>query len=136
MTDRKPAGESWESFAERKIREAQADGAFDRLPGLGKPIPDLDEPYDENWWIKKKLRREKLTALPPILAVRLEVEKTLAEIEHLAGELQVRRRLDKLNEKIRAAHFSPIAGPPDGVRPLDVEAVIADWHQRRGHDTR
>jgi hypothetical protein len=61
MTERKPPAVSWESFVERQIREAQEAGEFDSLPGFGKPIPDIDEPYDENWWLKKKARQEKIS---------------------------------------------------------------------------
>ena len=32
------------------------------LPGLGKPIPDIDEPYDPMWWVKKWMKRENLSA--------------------------------------------------------------------------
>ena len=32
--------------AENRIREAIEEGQFDDLPGLGKPIADIDEPYD------------------------------------------------------------------------------------------
>ncbi len=46
--------------AENRIREAMAEGQFDGLPGEGKPIPGIDDPYDENWWIKQWLRREKV----------------------------------------------------------------------------
>jgi hypothetical protein len=49
--------------AENKIRQAMAEGAFDHLPGLGEPIPDLEEPYDPQWWIKKWIRRERLERL-------------------------------------------------------------------------
>jgi hypothetical protein len=80
MTERKPPGEAWESFTERRIREAQAEGAFENLPGFGRPIPGIDEPLDENWWIREKLRREQINAVPPIIAARLEVEKTLVAI--------------------------------------------------------
>lgn len=131
MTDRKPPGETWESFTERRIREAQSAGAFDHLPGFGQPLPDLGDPGDENWWLKQKLRREKITALPPVLAVRLEVERTLEALWRLPNERQVRRKLEQLNEKIRAAHFSPVAGPPDGIRLVDVEATVAEWRRRR-----
>ena len=34
----------WDSLAEQRIREAQASGEFDNLPGFGKPIPGIDEP--------------------------------------------------------------------------------------------
>ncbi len=37
-----------------------AEGAFDNLPGEGKPIPGIDEPYDPLWWIKAWIRRERL----------------------------------------------------------------------------
>jgi hypothetical protein len=129
--ERKPPSESWESFAERKIREAQEAGAFDALPGFGKPIPDLDGPDDPNWWVKKKLREEKLVLLPPILEARLDAEKTLAAIESMTGEQQVRRGLLALNERIRKAHFSVADGPANGVRPVEVEAVVAGWLTRR-----
>jgi hypothetical protein len=55
MSQQKPPDMTWESFAEQQIREAQASGEFDHLPGFGKPIPGLDEPYDEDWWIKMPL---------------------------------------------------------------------------------
>src|SRR5262249_3341711 len=58
MTERKPPGTSWESFIERQIREAQEAGAFENLPGQGKPIPDVGVEYDPDWWAKKLLQRE------------------------------------------------------------------------------
>lgn len=132
MPDRKPPYETWESFAERKIREAQAEGAFDHLPGFGGPLPDLGDPADENWWLKQKLRQENITVLPPVLAARLEIERTLEAVWMSSTETEVRRRLERLNETIRAANYSPIAGPPGGVRPVEIEAVVAEWRQRRG----
>jgi len=129
--ERKPPSETWESFAERRIREAKEAGAFDALPGFGKPIPDLDGPDDPNWWLKKKLREEKIVVLPPILEARLDAEKTLAAVASMATETQVRRSLKALNERIRKAHFSAADGPADGVRTVDVEAVVADWKRAR-----
>jgi hypothetical protein len=49
-----------ETLAENRIRQAMEDGKLDDLPGFGKPIPDIDEPYDPDWWIKKWVKREKL----------------------------------------------------------------------------
>lgn len=47
-------------IAEMKIEEAIQDGEFDHLPGFGKPFEfDMLE-YDPNWWIKQKMRRERL----------------------------------------------------------------------------
>jgi hypothetical protein len=125
----KPSIEKFESFAERKIREAQAEGQFDSLPGFGKPIPDLDGPDDENWWIKSKLRQEGLVILPPILEARRDIERTLEAVRSMHSEHRVRLAIDALNERIRAAHFSPVGGPPDGVRPVDVEVVVTRWRR-------
>src|SRR5215218_2217953 len=65
MTERKPPGVGFETWVERQLREAAERGAFDDLPGAGKPIPDLDKPHDELWWVKQKLRDEGLAWLPP-----------------------------------------------------------------------
>lgn len=50
--------------AENKIRAAIEAGEFDDLPGLGKPSPLIDEPYDPLWWVRRKLRQENLPADP------------------------------------------------------------------------
>lgn len=61
MSGRKRTRESRESFVERQIREAHERGEFDNLPGAGKPLPDLDRPHDELWWVRKKLKDENLS---------------------------------------------------------------------------
>jgi hypothetical protein len=48
-----------ERLAERKIRAAIEAGEFADLPGTGKPIPGIDEPYDPDWWIKSYLARQR-----------------------------------------------------------------------------
>lgn len=48
-------------LAERRIREAIAQGAFDDLPGAGKPL-DLRGAGDPDWWIRRKLEDEGLDA--------------------------------------------------------------------------
>jgi hypothetical protein len=50
-------------IAENRINQAIEEGKFDDLPGLGQPIPDIDEPYDPMWWAKQWIRREKLGKL-------------------------------------------------------------------------
>lgn len=125
--DRKPPGQSWEAFTERRIREAAEAGAFAALPGFGQPIPGIDEPLDDNWWVKRKLRDEGVGVVPPVLEARLAVEKTLAEIANMTSEAAIRRKLEELNTQIRAAHYSPIAGPADGVAEVDIDAVVEGW---------
>ena len=47
-----------EVIADDKIRTAYSRGEFDNLPGLGKPAAIIDEPYDPNWWLRRKLKHE------------------------------------------------------------------------------
>jgi hypothetical protein len=121
----------WQSLAEHRIREALASGEFDNLPGFGKPIPGIDEPYDELWWVKDKLKREGLSSLPPALALRLDVERTLARLESLHAESDVRQELAVLNERIRKLSTGPLWGPPVDVVPLDVEEAVTAWRAGR-----
>jgi len=126
----KPAGVTWESFTERRIREATEAGVFDQLPGFGKPIPGIDEPIDENWWIRRKLRDEGVNVVPPVLEARLDVEKTLNAIAAMTLESDVRSALERLNARIRAAQLSPAAGPSDGVAGVDIDEVVQQWRAR------
>jgi len=48
MTEQKLPGMSWESWIEQQIREAQEAGAFDQLPGAGKPLLDAAEGWQES----------------------------------------------------------------------------------------
>jgi hypothetical protein len=126
---------SWNLLAEERIRAAQEEGKFDDLPGFGRPIPGIDEPHDEMWWVKDKLRREELSSLPPALAIRLEVERTLARFIELATEDAARQEIALLNERIRKASFAVAWGPSVDVQPLDVEEVMARWREARGAST-
>jgi hypothetical protein len=127
---RKP-GETHDRFVDRIIREAQEEGAFDRLSGAGKPLP-LTGFLEEAWWIKEKLRREKLSDLPESIAIRLEAEQVLAEVARETDERRVRERLEELNAKIRRINRTTIAGPPTTLAPLDVEEAVTRWRAARG----
>jgi len=128
---KKPPGLSWESFVERQIREAQEAGAFDDLPGFGKPIPELDEPDDDLWWVKNLLKREKLSLLPPSLEILRKVEQGLEAIAQLRHESEVRRAVSRLNDEIRRANFAITWGPPSTLAPLDADEVVSQWRERR-----
>jgi DnaJ homologue, subfamily C, member 28, conserved domain len=39
--------DKWENIAERKIREAMAEGAFDNLKGRGQPLDLEEDPYED-----------------------------------------------------------------------------------------
>ncbi len=131
MTERKPPGVSFESWTDKQIREAEERGAFDNLPGRGKPLPSLSTPYDEMWWIKGKMQREGLSFLPPSLVLRKEAEDAVRAVAEARTEPEVRRVLAEINEKIEAAIRRPPEGPPLNLVPFDVEQAVAEWRRDR-----
>lgn len=48
-------------WVEQQIRVAQERGAFDDLPGAGKPLTGLGTEHDPDWWLKKLVEREQVT---------------------------------------------------------------------------
>lgn len=130
MTDRKPAGVSWDSWIDRIIKEGQQRGEFDGLPGHGKPIADLDKPRDELWWVREKLRREEVSYLPPTLQLRRDRDEALDRIRHATTETQVREIIAEVNEKIRYVNSHDVTGPPSNVAPLDVERTVQSWRDQ------
>lgn len=131
MTQRKPSDEGFESWAERQVREAIERGEFENLPGLGRPIPGIDRPYDEMWWVRSKLRREGVSPLPPALALRKEAERAMAEAMRARSETEVRRIVADLNDQIRALMLRPIPGPPLTLVPYDADEVVRRWREKR-----
>jgi hypothetical protein len=131
MTGRKPPGVGWETWVERQIREGIERGEFDDLPGKGKPIPDVDGHHDELWWVRKKLKREKVEYLPPTLAVRKERDDALERIAAATTEDEVRRIVEEINVRIRYVNSHAVAGPPSTVMPLDLDTVLDRWRAAR-----
>ena len=125
---RKP-GETYESYAERLIREAQEEGAFDRLAGAGKPLPLSGGPLPEAWWIKEKLRLEHLSTVPDSIAIRHEAEAVLAAVARDHDERVARERLEALNAKIRRLNRTFTGWPPTTLAPLDVDEVLRRWRE-------
>jgi len=121
---RKPLGEPVETFVERQICEAREAGELDNLPGQGQPIVSLDDPPDEMWWVKAKLRREDLSFVPDAIAIRGELEALLAALPGMP-EARARELLVALDARIRKMNATVTSGPPTTVAPLDVEALLA-----------
>ena len=130
--EKKPPKVSWESWIERKIRESMERGEFDNLPGHGQPIPDLARPYDELWWLRKKLRDEKLSIDPPALVLRRELDETRARIAAASTDAEVRRLVAAINERIVYVNSHITFGPPSDIVPLDVDRVVAEWRSDGG----
>jgi len=135
-SERKPPKVRWETWVERQIRESMERGEFDNLPGSGKPIADLDQPYDELWWLRKKLREERFSIEPPTLVLRRQLDETRARIAAAGNEAEVRRLVAAINERIVYVNSHTTSGPPTELAALDVERVVAQWRQARASAAR
>ncbi len=131
MTRRKPPDVSPATWVERQIRDAAANGAFDDLPGAGKPLPNLGRSQDDLAWMAAYLKRENVeidALLPPALALAKEVEQLPLRLLRERTEERARALVDDLNTRILRALAAPQIGPPLRARPVDVDAALA---QRR-----
>jgi hypothetical protein len=128
----------YESSVDRQLREAQERGEFDNLPGAGKPLPGAGGEYDEDWWVKDWVRREGGTeaVLPPTLAVRRERAEIERFVDRKTSERAVRDYVAALNEQIRKARVGLLDGPPTLLPPLDADAVVQGWRERRSRTAR
>ena len=130
MTKRKPQGVSRESWIDRQVRAAEERGEFDNLPGQGRPIPGLDKPHDELWWLKQLLEREQLSVTPDGLTLCKEVEDAIERIRRQPTEAGVRRIVAETNQKIAEANAKAASGPPSSLAPFDEDQVVASWKTR------
>jgi hypothetical protein len=126
---RKP-NEPLDRYVDRIIREAQEEGAFDGIGGPERRLP-LTGALEEAWWVKEKLKREKLSDVPDALAIRREAEEVIAGLDHESDERVVREKLLALDARIRKINRTMVAGPPTSLAPLDVEALVARWREAR-----
>ncbi|MGH3997106.1 MAG: DUF1992 domain-containing protein, partial [Pseudonocardiaceae bacterium] len=107
MTD--PA--RYESVVDRQIRLAQERGDFDDLPGKGKPLRGLHQPYDEMWWVKDLIRRERLSAdlLSPSIQLRKQIDRLPETLRELRSEREVRDAVAELNRRIVELLLAPMS---------------------------
>lgn len=129
MTERKPAGMSFETWLDKQIREGEQRGEFDDLPGRGKPLPDRGELRDPDWWARSYVAREGGVGgalLPESLQLRKEIERLPDVIEDLTSERQVREHVSELNKRIVAWLRSP-SGPHVKVGPVDADEAVEQW---------
>lgn len=136
MTERKPPGASFESWVDKQITDAMARGEFDNLPGAGKPLENLDQPYDEVW-VMRNLRRDGVPTeelLPTPLRLRKEIERLPDTVRDLRTEQAVRDVVAELNGQIRECLRLP-SGPPVHLAPVDEEAVVERWRAARADTT-
>ncbi len=131
---RKPPGMRPADWVDRQIREAQERGAFDDLPGAGKPIPNLDRPFTATRWAADWARRQggDLTALlPPMLALRKERAALLADLAQVPSEAVLRELVADFNHRLLDQYRRPMDGPLIAVGVLEPDEVLAAWREQR-----
>jgi hypothetical protein len=132
MTERKRPETSWETWIDAQIRIATEDGAFDNLPGAGKPLPNYgpdDDPLAR--WVKREVGDEQISVLPTSLELLRKVEEALATIWTLHHEATVRSRVAALNVEIAKVNATVTEGPPTRLGTLNADQVVAQWQRSR-----
>ena len=99
-----------------------ARGAFDDLPGAGKPIEDLGTEHDPDWWLKRMVKREKVSVLPPSLQLRKDDAELDERLDKLTAESEVRREVEEFNARVLKARYTP--------------STARRWSPSRGTSTR
>lgn len=118
--------------ADYLIREAMARGEFDHLQYAGKPIPNLDNVNDPDWWIKGLIQREQLTGLgPEALLLRVEDARLAETLDALHTESHVRDAVESFNRRVIEARRQLLGGPPVVTKTRDVEDEVRAWRARR-----
>ncbi|QEW04205.1 DUF1992 domain-containing protein [Microbacterium lushaniae] len=120
------------AFVETSIQQAIRRGDFEGLPGAGRPLPDLGESHDPDWWIRRKIAAEKLTGLgPPALTLRVEHAEMHERLDALSRRDDVREAVEDFNRRVIEARRQLLGGPPVITPTLDVPAEVAAWETRR-----
>jgi DnaJ-like protein len=132
MTERKPAGKSFTSWIDQQIQEAQERGAFDGLPGAGKPLPRRSAADDGQVWLRDKLQREGVSTeelLPVPLKLRKQAERLAQSVQELATEQDVRDAVAELNTRIIEWRRVPL-GPQIFVPLVSADEMVSRWRER------
>lgn len=132
MTERKPPETSFTSWVDQQVNEAAERGAFDNLPGAGKPLPKRPE-GDGQTWLRDYLRREGVSAeelLPAPLKLRKEMERLGETVQDLRSEREVREVVAGLNRRIAEWRRIPV-GPPVILPLVNAEAMVTRWRDAR-----
>jgi Domain of unknown function (DUF1992) len=119
-------------YVEVVIQQAIRRGDFDDLPGSGKPLPNLGQTYDPDWWIRQKIERERITGLgPPALTLRAENAALDARLEAAPSERAVREMLQDFNSRVIEARRQLLGGPPVVTPTRDIDEEARRWRERR-----
>jgi len=135
MTERKPRQQSFPSWIDQQIADAEQRGVFDNLPGSGKPLnlkPAGDGDYGQAW-MRDYARREGVSPeefLPTPLKLRREIEQLAETVGEMRSEAEVRETFGDLNRRIVEWRRIPV-GPPIHVRLVNTDEMVERWRAAR-----
>lgn len=93
--------DEWRFIADRKIKEAMEEGAFERLEGEGKPIDLRENPFeDPSMRMAHRLLRNNGFA-PAWIEEGKEIEREIRSLTDDLPAAERLRRIDAINRKIR-----------------------------------
>lgn len=124
------------AYVETAIQQAMREGAFDDLPGAGKPIEGLGTHHDPDWWIRRKIQTEDLRGLgPAALTLRVEDREFEQRMDALTRETDVREAVEDFNRRVKHARLQLLGGPPVVTALRDADAEVQAWLERRTQRT-
>ena len=93
----------FEKIVERRIKTAQREGAFDNLPGAGRPLELSDDSHiPEELRLSYKILKN-ADCLPPELELRKEIKQTedlLAGVTDIHEQYRLNKKLNFLITKV------------------------------------
>ncbi|HUC25970.1 MAG TPA: DUF1992 domain-containing protein [Streptosporangiaceae bacterium] len=120
---------SFRSWIDQQISDAAERGAFDNLPGTGKPLRRSGDSDNPDAWVLDWVRREGVSTeelLPTPLKLRKQAARLAETVSQFGSEEAVRDCVAELNDRIMEWRRLPI-GPPIFVPLVDSEAMVAQW---------
>ncbi len=117
-------------WVDLEVRRAIERGEFDDLPGAGKPLRDVED-RDPDWWIKRLIERERISVLPPALALRVEDQRLHETLDATGSAERVRELLEDFNRRVVEARRQLQGGPPVVTALRDVDTELMAWRERR-----
>ena len=91
---------AFHKIIERRIQEAQKEGAFDDLPGKGKPLClEDDSQIPDDLRLAYKILKN-ADCLPPELELRKEIRQMEDMLESIPDEKEKYRQIKRINFKI------------------------------------
>jgi len=113
-------------IADRRIEEAMAEGKFDNLPGMGKPLDLEPMPADENarlmWWALRIMKQNDFT--PDEVVYRKQIDGLLEQIGRLTDEAALPPLVTRVNELVRKVNTL-------GTNALQASVVLLDLDGER-----